>query len=738
MKIKDKAVTIRGTKGNIIIRRMEGGIPHIRAQHEHDLYYGLGYMQGHDRQVQLWLTKLIGLGIASENLEGSDELIEIDKYMRWMDFAGDAKEEEKNFSAGVKEILKAYCKGVNDAVAQSKRPFEFRLVGYRPDKWTPADVILIGKLIGFIGLTQSQGEMEKFIIHMIQKGVDTKKIKELIPYMKENISKELINIIKKVKINNPIIPNSVPWFGFLPNFSASNNWAVSPKKTASKAAIMASDPHLEINRLPSIWYEAALTLRKPSNNPVGKRPEDFFMIGATVPGTPFMAFGRSNNLAWSATYAFMDVIDYFIEDVKDKKYRRGKSFVPFVVRQETIKPKKKDPIVVKYYENEHGVLDGEPDEDGYYLTYAWSARRGSIAETMDNIIKVPTAKTTGEAMKYFANLPFAAFNWVMADTKGNIGFQMSGRFPKKAPKTSGILPYLGWDKSQDWKGFVDTNKLPKVMNPKEGYIITANEDLNHLGKVDVQNLPMAPYRANRIKEHLEKGKDMSVDDMKPIHFDTYSTQARIFMEIIGPLLPKSKNGKILKNWDFRYDVKSRGATLFESIYEELLKIVFGENGLGPEVVDYALAETPVFNAFFGNFDRILLSKNSSWFGKSSRDEIYKMAIKRGLKKKATPYGKGRKVLMANMFFGGKLPKFLGFDYGPIELQGCRATIPQGQIFKFGGRVTTFAPSYRLLTDMSEKAVYTNIPGGPSDRRFSKYYKTGIEEWEKGIYKTLKP
>lgn len=738
MKIKDKAVTIRGTKGNIIIRRMEGGIPHIRAQHEHDLYYGLGYMQGHDRQVQLWLTKLIGLGIASENLEGSDELIELDKYMRWMDFAGDAKDEEKNFSAEVKNILKAYCKGVNDAVSQSKRPLEFRLVGYHPDKWTPSDVILVGKLIGFIGLTQSQGEMEKFIIQMIQNGMDIKKLKELFPYMEEKISKELIYVIERVKLNNSIVPQSIPWFKFLPNFSASNNWAVSPNRTASKAAIMSSDPHLEINRLPSIWYEAALTLRKPSKNPVGKRPEDFFMIGATVPGTPFMAVGRSNNLAWSATYAFMDVIDYFIEDVKDKKYRRGKSFVPFKVRQETIKPKKKDPIVVKYYENEHGVLDGEPDEDGYYLAFAWSARRGSIAETMDNIIKVPTAKTTSEAMNYFANLPFAAFNWVMADTKGNIGFQMSGRFPKKAPGTSGILPYLGWDKSQDWKGFVDPKKYPRIINPKEGYVLTANEDLNHLGKVEVQNLPMAPYRADRIKEHLSQGKALTVNDMKLMHFDTYSTQARTFMEIIGPLLPKSKNAKILRNWDYKYDVRSKGATLFERVYEELLKIVFGENGLGTDVVDYALSETPVFNAFFGNFDRILLSTKSSWFNGSSRDEIYRKAIERGLKKKAVPYGKGRKVLLANLFFAGKLPNFLGFDYGPIELRGSRATIPQGQIFKFGGRLTTFAPSYRFISDMSEKTVYTNIPGGPSDRRFSKYYTMDIDGWEKGRYKALRP
>src|SRR5690606_23351357 len=35
----------------------------------------------------------------------------------------------------------------------------------------------------------------------------------------------------------------------------SNNWAVSPARSASGYALLAGDPHLELT-LPSIWYEA--------------------------------------------------------------------------------------------------------------------------------------------------------------------------------------------------------------------------------------------------------------------------------------------------------------------------------------------------------------------------------------------------------------------------------------------------------------------------------------------------
>jgi penicillin G amidase len=727
MKIKDQEVTLKGVKGNVKIKRLEeGGFPRITAKDEIDLAYGLGYMQGHDRQVQLWLMKLIGLGRASENLEGSEELIEIDKYMRWIDMAGDAKEELKKISPEAKKYMKAYCKGVNDAVANTKRPLEFKMVGYKPDLWTLEDILLMGRMIGFIGLTQSQGGVEKLIIEMIQKGLPLPKIKELFSNLTDKPTKEHLDIIKKVKIKTPIIPEGVKWLSSLPSFHASNNWAVSPDKTASGKPILAGDPHLESNRLPSIWYEAEMV------------SDDVTIIGATLPGTPFLGVGRCKHIAWAVTYSFVDVIDYFIEEVKDKKYRRGNKWHDFKVRKEVITPKKGDPITVKFYENEIGVLEGEPDEDGYYLNFAWSVRKGYIAESLDNLFLVTKAKDVSEAMKIFSTMSFAAFNWVSADTKGNIGYQMSGCFPKKAEGTSGLLPYLAWDTKQHWKKPISPKKFPSQYNPKEGFIATANEDANHLGEVKLQNMPMASYRRDRIAHHLKKGKNLTVEDMKKMHYDTYSIQAEIFMNVIGPLLPKTKNGKILKEWDLKYNTDSLGATLLERVYEELNKIVFGENGLGVDVVKYALSETGVFNDFYGFFDAVLLKKKSKWFGDMSQEEIYKKAIERGLAEKAVPYGKVHSIMMTNLFFAGKLPKFLGFDHGPIELIGSRATIPQGQIFREAGRNTTFMPSYRMVCDMSDDELHTNIPGGPSDRRFSKYYKTDVEAHFSGKYKVLKP
>ncbi len=100
------------------------------------------------------------------------------------------------------------------------------------------------------------------------------------------------------------------------------------------------------------------------------------------------------------------------------------------------------------------------------------------------------------------------------------------------------------------------------------------------------------------------------------------------------------------------------------------------------------------------------------------------------------WGNVRKVIMKNILFDGKLPKFLGFDRGPITIIGNLATPHQGQIFKSAGRLTTFAPSLRMVTDMSTDDLYSNLAGGPSDRRFSKWYASDLDNWSSGKYKQM--
>ncbi|MCP5106401.1 MAG: penicillin acylase family protein, partial [bacterium] len=204
------------------------------------------------------------------------------------------------------------------------------------------------------------------------------------------------------------------------------------------------------------------------------------------------------------------------------------------------------------------------------------------------------------------------------------------------------------------------------------------------------------------------------------------------------LLPETPQGNILAEWDFNYDVGSRGAFLFEEFYNALYREVFGKNGFGEAVVDYLSRETGTFIDFYANFDGVLLSEESSWFGSETRDEVFKRVAAEALTVEPKTWGEVRRFTMAHILFGGKLPGFLGFDRGPVVGIGGRATIHQGQIYRSGGRVTTFMPGYRFVADLAEEVYYSNLAGGPSDRRFSKWYFSDFKNWLSGRYKKITP
>ncbi len=718
--------TIRGGKGEIQIRRLVNGCPHISAKDELDLYYGLGYMHAADRMVQMWLVKIIGNGRASELLMASPDMIATDKYMRWIDLAGDARREVDALTADTRTALDAYCAGANAGVKATSLPLEFRMVGYQPDEWTPADVLLAAKMIGYVGLASTQADVEKFIFQMLQNGVDAARVKELFPYIKEEITPELIEIIKKTKSAMPIIPPSVAWKRLVPNFSASNNWVVAPQKSASGRTLFCADPHLGL-QLPNIWYVVVL------------KAGEFSLTGASVAGVPVVAIGRSKHLAWAATYGTLDLSDFYIEDIQDGKYRRGAEWKPLAVREEVIRPKKGKPIPMKIYSTEHGLLEDEPQENGYHLAFALSIKKylGAAAQSLNAFYQIFHCKTADKALDLFAQLTFSPFNWIVGDADGNIGYQLAGLFPSKRPGTSGLLPYLGWDPADDWTGAVDPRKLPRILNPQDGIVITANNDLNEFGEVKPMNLPMSSCRADLIRRRLTEKEKLTPEDMQRIHYDRYSLQAEIFMQVIRPLLPDTPNGNILREWDMRYTADSVGATLFENVYIELVKLVFGEMGFGGNVMDFILNETVLFAMIHGNMDNVLLSESSAWFAGKTREEIFQEAIARGLAAPAPRHGATRKTYINNLFFGGKLPRILGFDY-PIEHIGSRATIPQAQFYRSAGRDNSFAATLRLIADFAGEEVSFTLAGGASGNRFSPFYKAGLEDWVNGVYRTIKP
>ena len=389
---------------------------------------------------------------------------------------------------------------------------------------------------------------------------------------------------------------------------------------------------------------------------------------------------------------------------------------------------------VIFYENEHGLLDGDPNQEGFYLSTSWSPARSGVV-SLNMVYEMMSAQNVEQGMDLLGRLE-TSWNWVLADRHGNIGYQMSGLMPSRREGTRGFVPLPGWEQANDWKGFVPHVELPRCYNPERGYFCTANDDLNGLGKEKPINMTMGEYRSRRISALLEEKNDFVVQDMFPMHFDVYSIQAQEYLEILRPLLPDTPQGKILREWDCRYSLDSKGAYLFEIFYAGLLESIVGDS-LGKKTVRYLIEHTEIVMAFHCHFDRIMLSEDSKWFGGKKREDIWRKVLEECLNVEPVPWGETRKILFKNIMMGQKFPKWFGFDRGPISLLGGRATIHQGQIYEAAGRTTTFAPSYRMVTDLGKDEIHTTIAGGPSDRRFSKWYCSELENWKNGQYKTIK-
>ncbi|MCB1191582.1 MAG: penicillin acylase family protein [Leptospiraceae bacterium] len=706
-------------KESIKIYRDKSGIPHIEAQNLPDLYWGMGHIHGTDRGMQILMMRILGQGRLSEQLDSSESSLEIDKFFRKMNWHNNIEEHIHKLTDFEKMIMDSYCEGVNE-VFENKIPWELKLLGYKHESWQIRDVFIITRMVAYLTLTQSQEEIERLFVEMVQNNIPEDKLKELFPGILNELD---IELLKKVHLPETIVPANL-WNLALPRMSASNNWVISGAKTKSGKPILANDPHLEVNRLPNVWCEVAGVV------------QDKFIMGVSMPGTPAFIIGRNPNLAWGVTYSFADSVDSWVEECKDRKYKKEGELKKFRERKEIIKRKAKESYEITFYENEHGVLNGNPNLEGYYLATKWSACESGV-KSFRYFLKMWDASSVEEGMDYLGQVE-SFWNWVLADNNGNIGYQMSGLVPIRRKGVKGFVPLPGWESKNDWQGFESYTDLPRIQNPKNGFFVTANQDLNKYGKCKPITMPMGSYRADRITSLLENGSNFSHKEICEMQYDLYSLQAELFMKVLKPLLPDTKQGRILKNWNYEYSDDSEGAFLFEKFYYSLFKEVFGKNAMGENVIDYFASQMGVFIDFYQNFDRILLSEKSLWFNGKTRNEVYQMVLDKCLSATPEPWINRRSLFMTNVLFNGKLPRFFGFDKGPVPIRGGRATIHQGQIYRSANRTTTFAPSYRMVTDLSENVIYTNIVGGPSDRRFSRWYTSDVKNWLSGIYKSIVP
>ncbi|WP_442483701.1 penicillin acylase family protein [Aeoliella sp. SH292] len=728
-----ESITIRKARYSFTAQRDEAGVPHVKAEDWRAAIYALGYLHALDRPTQIYFARCIAAGRAAERIAAKPELVEMDTFLRRANLGKNLDDEVAALEPRILEQLLWYCEGVNDGLADGKRSLPMWVAGFDPHPWEPSAILLLGNLLSFAGLAVGEQEAEQTLLELIQLGVEDERIRELFaPYL-DGID---FAPLRDIHITKRLSDEALELLADLPRLAGSNAWAVSPARSATGSALLASDPHLEVNRLPAIWYEAVLNWSTDAG-------ESRYAMGATLPGCPLMAVGRTQDLSWGVTYMAADTSDFFIEDCRPGgatgwQYRRDEVWHDFELRREQIGRKGQEPLEIEILENDLATLTRTPEQPGSYMSVAWIGSHvgsGRAVATWLDLFSMPSAKA---AMEHVRESPHPSLVWVFADREGHIGLQASGWLPQRAPHASGITPLAAWDVSNHWRGVVPAHLLPHAYDPPIGFVATANEEQYRIDGPPLHASHLSDYRLRRIVELLTAMPKATIADMQSIQYDVLSTHARDLLPVLLAHVDDCPLKQRLLAWDCRYNPESTDASLFNSFYRHILLEIFGqEAGIGWRRMLYLSTRMGYSKFLLTACDRALRKVTSSWWRNRDKGEMIRRAAERAQSEPDRPWSKVNEFHFVNRFINlGSVGRLLGLKSPPIAMPGCHATPFQGHLLTTKTRESTFAPSYHFVTDMGTDLAWTNLPGGPSESAFSWWYQSDLQRWQTGEYKCL--
>src|SRR5690606_34098519 len=176
----------------------------------------------------------------------------------------------------------------------------------------------------------------------------------------------------------------------------------------------------------------------------------------------------------------------------------------------------------------------------------------------------------------------------------------------------------------------------------------------------------------------------------------------------------------LSKWDCAYSPHSREATLFLRLYRSVLLEIFGhEKGIGWRRMVYLITRAGYSTMILTAVDRMLKRERSHWWRDRDKCELIRRAAARLTPDGDKMWSEINNFHFSDRFFGGfAVGRWLGFDSQTYPMPGNHATPFQGHVLSTATRENTFAPSYHFVTDMGSDEAWTNLPGGPSESRFS--------------------
>ena len=573
----DGTLAVAGLVAPVDVVRDAAGLPHLYAAAADDAWFALSYVHAQDRLWQMELNRRTASGRLAEVL--GPGAVDTDRFLRTLGVARNAAAIVGNLDAAARHALARYAAGVNANLDERRKrpafllPPEFVLTGAPfPEPWTAADSVGWSTMMAWDLSTNWSSEIARLRLAF---RLTKQQIDELMPPYPGNASggavatpDPVLEIADYPALYRSLAVDTQALSGRAASLMAlapqghfdgigSNNWVVSGARTASGKPLLANDPHLSLT-VPSIFYLAHLSA------------PGLDVVGATLPGLPFVVIGRNARIGWGLTNTGPDTQDLYLEELRTRadvvEARTPAGWQPLETRSETVRVKGAADQVFVVRTSRHGPLISDVSAtaggalhpfgvERYALAFQWAALRPDDRTVQAGLALNRAADWTGfvAAVRDF-HAPQQ--NFVYADVDGNIGFIAPGRVPLRKPDNDlkGQVPAPGWDARYDWDGFVPFERLPQRLNPPAGAIVTANQKI-----VDDADAPYltsewaAPFRSRRIESLLDATTLHDAGTFAAIQGDVHSLAAARLLPLLLDTAPASDGARaalaMLKGWD---------------------------------------------------------------------------------------------------------------------------------------------------------------------------------------------
>ena len=520
----------------------------------------------------------------------------------------------------------------------------------------------------------------------------------------------------------------------------SNNWVISGEHTDTGLPLLADDPHLGI-QMPSIWYEVALHL--PERD----------VVGFSFAGVPGIIIGHNNHIAWGVTNVGPDVQDLFIEKINPtnpNQYEFRGEWHDMEVVEEVIKVSGGEDVILPVQITRHGPIITELVDDATdVLAMQWTAHEPStIFKSVLLLNQATNYDEFREALRWW-DIP--SQNFVYADVEGNIAYQMPGRVPIRQ-NGDGLVPVPGWTGEYEWEGWIPYEELPALLNPEQGYIVTANhavvdEDYPYLINIYWSDGDRGQRITDMIVAEIEGDGTVTTADIANIQFDSKSLLAESYQPLFQGLSSDDATVQAalerLRGWgDLQLRRDSVPAAIFEIFHMHLADAILaddvGEEFVGTfsrNVLFHQLAQQPQAvwwdkantEAVETTDDIILeaLTDTVRWFEENVGEDMNEWTW--GNLHTAT-------FVSAPLGQSGIGPVEMLVNRGPFAADGGGSTVNAagwswGDPAKVRGHV-----SMRMIVDMADfEASQTVMPTGQSGHPYHTHYDDMIALWLNGQY-----